>query len=130
MTSVATIPTPFGGFTGCLCAVRRGGEEIRLATYRGVRIERWDARAVRLRQGPYRFEAELLARAAGGAHLLQAPSFGAMRRVIGERLAVPVHVRVTRGGRLLADFVDEGASFEAAGLSPLEQGISQQQRIQ
>ena len=39
MLSIATIPTPIGPFTGCICAICCNRREYRLATYRGARIQ-------------------------------------------------------------------------------------------
>ena len=60
MLAIATIPLPVGSFTGCICSILYGGQEYRLATYRGVQIEAWSSSGAVICQGRYRLEAELL----------------------------------------------------------------------
>ncbi len=111
MLSVATIPLAVGSFTGCICAVMDRGQEYRLATYRGARVEKWSSSGAVIRQGPYRLEAEVIAER---GHPLQAPVDGDMRRTIHESLCAAMRYRFWRGEELLLSHTDEYASFEYA----------------
>ena len=111
MLSIAAIPLPVGRFTGCICAVLHKGREYRLATYRGVRIERWSADGAVIRQGRYRLSAEVLA---GQPRPLQAPVEGTMGRTIHESLCAKIRYRFYEGGALLFDRTEDCASFEYA----------------
>ena len=88
-----------------------GGREYRLASYRGARVEHWDARGAVLRQGKYRLEAALLAEQGCS---LRAPIRGSMARPIRESLRARVCYRFWEGERLLLDRTGSGASFEYA----------------
>lgn len=112
MLAVASIPLPVGTFTGCICAVIHGGREYRLATYRGVRVERWSADGAALRQGEYRLTAEVLGER---PQLLRAPVGGGMGRTVHESLQARVRYRFWAGEKLLFDHTDDHASFEYAG---------------
>ena len=109
MLAIATIPLPMGSFTGCICAVLYGGQEYRLATYRGTQIEGWSDRGAAIRQGRYRLEVELLA---GRGHPLRAPAKGKMKRIVHESLCAKVCYRFWCGKRLLFEHTDDYASFE------------------
>lgn len=111
MLSIATVPTPVGAFTGCICAVRWQGREYRLATYRGVRIERWSGAGAVIRQGELRLEAELLEER---SRPLRAPVEGGMSRVIRESLCAGMRYRFWRGERLLFEHSEDCAGFEYA----------------
>lgn len=111
MLSVATIPLAGGCFTGCISAVLLGGREYRLASYRGARVERWDAAGAVIRQGKYRLEAALLERQECS---LRAPVRGEMDRRIRESLRAKMGYRFWEGERLLLERTDTGASFEYA----------------
>lgn len=109
MISIATIPTAAGCFTGCICAVFHEGREYRLATYRGVRIERWSDAGAVIRQGKYRLAVEVLE---GQGRPLKAPVEGAMGRIIHESLCTKVRCRFWEEKRLLFDHTDSCAGFE------------------
>lgn len=109
MLSIATIPLPVGGFTGCICAVFHQGREYRLATYRGAEIEHWSSRGVAVRQGKYRLEVELLSE---NRRPLRAPVSGDMNRMIHESLCATVRYRFSYGEQLLFEHMDPYASFE------------------
>lgn len=111
MLSIAAIPLAAGHFTGCICAVLYGGREYRLATYRGVRVERWDASGAMIRQGKYRLEAVLLEKQDCS---LRAPVRGGMDRRIRESLRTKMRYRFWEGEQLLFEHTDPGASFEYA----------------
>ena len=111
MLSIATIPMAVGSFTGCICAIVYDGREYRLATYRGARVEQWSESGAEIRQGKYRFEAELLEE-----HKcpLYAPVEGNMGRTIHESLCAKVRYRFWCGETLLFEHTDCRASFEYA----------------
>lgn len=81
MLSVADIPFCGLRFTGCVCAILHQSREYRLATYRGVKIERREPAGVILRQGIYRLEVEIDSCA---SQPLFAPHKGKMSRTIKE----------------------------------------------
>ena len=109
MLSIATIPTAAGCFTGCICAVFHEGREYRLATYRGVRIERWSDGGAVIRQGKYRLAVEVLGK---NENPLKAPMAGTMGRTIHESLCTKVRCRFWEENRLLFDHMDNCAGFE------------------
>lgn len=112
MLSIATIPLAMGSFTGCICAVLYQGQEYRLATYRGVRIERWSGEGALICQGKYRLEVQLLE---GQGQPLRAPKEGNMRRTIHESLSAGLRYRFWAGKELLFDHTDPHGSFEYTG---------------
>lgn len=112
MLSIADIPMPGGSFTGCICAVLWDGQEYRLATYQGVKIQRWSSQGALVQQGALRLEVELLEAA---PHPLSAPVSGGMTRTIHESLFAKIRYRFWKGNHLLFDHTDLQASFEFAG---------------
>ena len=111
MLSIATIPTPLGQFTGCICALYHNGRHYRLATYRGARVERWSGNGAVIRQGNYRFSAELLE---GQGQPLHAPVTGQMSRTIHEHLCSGMRYRFWQDQELIFEHTDPCASFEYA----------------
>lgn len=109
MVAVAAIPLPVWNFTGCICSVFIHGQEYRLATYRGAKIEAWSKSGAVIRQGKYRLEAELLHER---RQVLRAPIEGRMERTIHESLCAEVRYRFWRGTDLLFQRTDPNASFE------------------
>lgn len=111
MLSIAAIPFGKLRFAGCSCAVVLNGQEYRIATYRGVRIQRWSSEGAVLIQGKYRLEVQLLNQK---AQQLRAPADGDMSRTIHESLCAKVWYRFWREGELLIDHTDAHAGFEYA----------------
>lgn len=111
MLSVAAIPLPGIRFTGCICALILHGKEYRLATYRGVRVERWTQNHAVIRQGRYRLEIEV---EAAHPQPLRAPARGAMARMIHESLRAVLRCRFWHGDALLFEGTDQAGSFEYA----------------
>lgn len=109
MLSIATIPMAIGSFTGCICAINYNGREYRLATYRGVKIEQWSGSGAVIRQGEYRFAADVLKHQ---KHPLRAPVEGNMERTIHESLCSRIRYRFWEGDKLLFDRTASCASFE------------------
>ena len=111
MLSIATIPLPIGGFTGCICAVFHRGREYRLATYRGAKIEHWSRQGAVIRQGNYQLEVNLLNE---NRRPLRAPVAGNMSRTIHESLCAAVRYRLLYDERIVFEHTDPYASFEFA----------------
>ena len=109
MLAIATIPLPVGSFTGCICSIFYRGQEYRLATYRGARIETWSSSGTVIRQGKYRLEVELLNERRQALH---APAEGRMERTVHESLCAKVCYRFWHGKDLLLQHTAENASFE------------------
>ena len=109
MLAIAAIPLPVGGFTGCICSVLYHGQEYRLATYRGAKIEKWSPSGAVIRQGQYRLEVELLNER---RQALRAPVEGRMERTIHESLCAEVRYRFWHGDNLSLQHTDSNASFE------------------
>lgn len=111
MLSIAAIPFGKLRFTGCICAIVLNGQEYRIATYRGAKIETWSDCGAILCQGRYRLEVQLLEQK---AQRLRAPSDGDMSRTVHESLCAKVRYRLWRDGVLLFDHTDAYAGFEYA----------------
>ena len=110
MLALAHIPFLAASFTGCLAVVMLDGREYRFATYRGVRIETYTARHVRLRQGRLLLDAEFSPRGTG--HELRAPVRGTMAGRIRESCDADLHLRLSEGGVLLLDTASARATCE------------------
>ena len=91
--------------------LRINGQEHRIATYRGARIQRWSSKGAVLIQGKYRLEVQLLNQK---AQPLRAPADGDMSRTIHESLCAKVRYRFWQDGELLIDHTSAHASFEYA----------------
>lgn len=113
MLSVAAIPLMGSCFTGCICAIVHNGEEYRLATYRGVRIEKWSDSGAVIRQGKYRLEVAVLDKQ---PLPLLAPVNGIMARTIHESLCAEIRCRFWVGETLVLDRTDPNGSFEYSRL--------------
>lgn len=111
MLSAATIPVGKLYFTGCICAVIHEGQEHRIATYRGAKIQSWSAYGAIVRQGKYRLEVQLLEKK---AQPLRAPSDGDMNRTVHESLCAGVRYRFWEQQKLIFDHTDFRAAFEYA----------------
>lgn len=109
MLSIASIPLLFVHFTGCICSVILNGKEYRLATYRGVRVERWTPDEAVIRQGGYRLEIRV---EQTDPKPLRAPSEGTMARTIHESLKSVLRCRFWHGETLLFEGIDQAGSFE------------------
>ena len=109
MLAIAHIPMGIGSFTGIISEVLIAGQFIRLATYRGARVEQWGENGAKVRQGRLCLETEVLER---HALPLQAPNRGKMSRTIHESLFATVRYRLWEGEKLLFDHTDPQASFE------------------
>ena len=111
MMSIATIPLGKLRFTGCICAIVLNGQEYRIATYRGAKIQKWSARGAILEQGRYRLEIQLLEQKAQPLH---APSDGHMNRTVHESLCAKVRYCFWQDRELLVDHTAAQASYEYA----------------
>jgi len=115
MLSVARIPVGPVRFTGCICQVDYAGRHWRLATYHGVRVERWSRSGAVIRQGALRLVVDLLEQ---NASPLRAPAAGDMSRTIHESLCAKVRYRFWADGALVFDHTDGRASYEYAQTEP------------
>ena len=109
MISVAEIPFGPIRFTGVICAILWRGAEYRLATYRGAKAERVADGEVIIRQGDLKLTAKLIEQR---AFPLNAPTGGAMTRVIRESASCKASYTLERKGELLFSFTSDQASFE------------------
>ena len=109
MLSAADIPLGPVSFTGTTCAILWRGQEYRLATYLGARVQKIGGGEVVIRQGDSVLTARLLERE---ARPLQAPHSGAMTRTIHENAACRAYYRFQAGGRTLFAFETARAAFE------------------
>ena len=109
MLSIATIPLGKLHFTGCICSIIQAGQEYRLATYRGVRIQNWSPEGAILIHGKHRLEVQLLEQK---AQSLRAPANGSMSRTIRESLCSKVRYRFWTDGALSFDHTTTQASYE------------------
>lgn len=109
MLSAARIPFCGGAFPGCIGFVYAGGQEWRIATYRGAKLVHVSNREILVRQGDLTLHAELLK---DRPHMLRAPLEGDMVRLIRESPACLVRYTCTLGGRVLLAFVSAQAGFE------------------
>lgn len=112
MASIATVPTPFGEITGCICAIHYRGHRFRLATYRGAKVTKWSNNSAIIRQGKYLLSVEVFS---AQSHDLRAPVQGCMSRTVREGLRATVRYQLWCGSELLFDRTDSAASFESAG---------------
>ena len=108
MLSVARMPM---GFIGCIGEIFFAGKSWRLATYRGVRVEKWSEKGAYLRQGDLRLTVDVLE---GEPAELKAPTAGHMNRTVRESLCAQVRYTFWEGDRLVFDHKDCQASFEYA----------------
>ncbi len=111
MLSVATVPTPLGKITGCICAIVYRGHWYRLATYSGAKVDRWSENSAIIHQGRYLLSVEVFDRQALD---LRAPVQGEMSRTVREGLRATVRYQLWRGSEQIFDRTDTAASFEYA----------------
>ncbi|MDY3280762.1 tocopherol cyclase family protein [Dysosmobacter sp.] len=111
MLAAAEVPVGPLRFPGCLCVVRHGSREYRLATYRGGRVTAWSAAGAEVRQGAYCLQLEF---PAGEGHPLRAPRQGAMSRTVRERVQSEVRCRLLEGQRTVLAWTDPCGSFECS----------------
>lgn len=109
MLSVADVPFHGLSFVGCVGFLYLNGREIRIATYRGARIDDVSNDAVRIRQHDLTLTITAEAQCARG---LLAPVTGKMARIIRESASCPVHCHCAIGQKTLLDFKCAHASFE------------------
>lgn len=110
MLAIARIPLGGASFRGCICAIVHGGQEYRLATYRGVRVLAATPQHIRLAQGNLLLEVDLTQ--SGDGVPLRAPEQGRMSATIRESSSVIAHFRFFRCGQLVFDLTSPAASFE------------------
>jgi len=109
MASVARIPFYGLRFWGCICVVMLNGKEYRLATYKGVKIERCERGVLELKQGKYQLNIYIDER---NGQELPAPHHGKMSSFIRETLSCPARFRFTEGDSCLFEGQSNYASYE------------------
>lgn len=112
MVSIADIPTAWGSFTGCICAIRYHKSQYRLATYRNVKVRRNDRKVIWLCQGEYTL---LIQMEKEKGLALRAPSQGSMNRIIREQLMGTARIRLYEGKELIFDVSSNHVSVEREG---------------
>ncbi|MEG2174533.1 MAG: tocopherol cyclase family protein [Oscillospiraceae bacterium] len=109
MLSVAEIPLMGTQFIGIIGVVLLNGQEYRIATYCGAKIQSMQGGCVRVRQGTLSLTATLLTRKEQSLH---APVLGDMTRIIRESVACRVQYRLEQNGHVLLDVTCDRAGFE------------------
>lgn len=111
MASIALIPFYGLRFWGCICVVRIGEQEYRLATYNRAKIICCKQGLIEILQGKYRLRITVDTR---DGYALKAPKHGEMNRIIRENLSCTAKFRLTENGRVLLDSKSRYASYEYA----------------
>lgn len=109
MAAVAVIPFCGMRFRGCICVIRYGGREYRLATYLGVRVLCCTEEKILLKQGRYRLAIRIHSK---NSRRLSAPENGRMTRTILEAAACPAEFLFYKGKRQIFHLHTHRASFE------------------
>lgn len=109
MLAVADIPLFGLKFTGIIGVVFYEGKEYRIATYLGAKINGLKENGVTVKQGKYRFVAELVK---SNSHPLNAPVNGKMKRTIHESASCTAHYAFYIGKEKVFDITSDRASFE------------------
>ena len=109
MLSVADVPLFGRTIAGIVGFVYCGGSETRIATYHGARAAEISNARVVVRQGDFTLTVEP---AQTEHHLLRAPQYGGMTRVIRENVACRVRYIAQKGGTTVFDVSLDQASFE------------------
>lgn len=110
MVSIAHIPLCGASFTGCICAIIYGGQEYRLATYRGVRIRASRENHISLSQGKLLLEIEIKPTHSG--HPLRSPVQGKMSGIIRESSNASIRVRLWNQKEPIFDLHSNHAMYE------------------
>jgi len=109
MVSIAKIPFAGFHFTGCICVVWLNGKEHRLATYKGVKILRYEHGAIELKQGKYHLTVTVDQQA---AHSLASPKSGMMSGVIRESASCPAKFVFSCDDKVIFKGESRCASYE------------------
>lgn len=107
--SAAEIPLGPFRFTGCIASIYYKGKELRMATYLGAKVLRYDDQEAVVSQGNLIFSITRLSR---NSFTLRAPQKGEMSRIIKENPSCRVRYLLTRNGHPLLDLTGEQAGFE------------------
>lgn len=109
MLSIAEIPFGLLHFTGIIGVIQWRGQEYRIATYLGAKVQKITPDEIIVRQGSTILTVTPME---PPAHPLQAPVQGAMCRTIRESAACRVCYRVEKNGETLFSFESDRASLE------------------
>ncbi|MDE6087849.1 MAG: tocopherol cyclase family protein [Oscillospiraceae bacterium] len=109
MLSVADVPLMGLHFHGVIGVVIIDGQEHRIATCLGAKLDYIHQNTVVIKQGDYCLTAKMIQK---HAKPLNAPEHGKMSRMIHESLSCKAFYRFEHHGRILCEFVSDRASFE------------------
>lgn len=109
MVSIADIPFMGMNFKGCIAVVYYKGKEYRLATYNGVRILRYNSKALEIKKGKYKLKIDINERS---PQKLLAPSNGNMSRTIHENASCSGTFTFYEGNKVIFNISSENVSFE------------------
>lgn len=110
MVSIAHIPFCGSSFRGCICAILYQGREYRLATYRGVQVERLTPEHIILSQSSLLLDLEIAPSHTG--HPLRAPQCGKMSRAIRESCNASLQARLWNRGKPVFALQSDHAVYE------------------
>ena len=111
VVSIATIPLGPLNFKGCICNINYLGNEYRMATYLGVKINQCSEQNVILTQRKYKLIIDV---SKSNGKNLSAPHAGNMVRTIKEDISCKANFKFFINNDLLFDITDENTSFEYA----------------
>ncbi len=109
----AGVELPFAGnrgmLMGCFVCIDQDGYKVKLATYRGARVEEISPNTFRIRQGKYVFEGWKME---GKPVKLQAPLGSAMSESTEEYLECTVRYKLSHNGETIFDEISQRAAYE------------------
>lgn len=109
VAAIARIPFYGLKFWGCICVVKLGGKEYRLATYKGAKIIENKPGRIQLKQGKYRLIIQVESE---GGHQLPAPYRGKMDHTIVEDISCKATFKFMEGDQIRFEGSSEQASYE------------------
>lgn len=111
--SCSGVELPFtggkGSLMGCFVCIDQNGYKVKLATYRGARIEEISPDGFRIRQGKYVFEGWKME---GKPVKLQAPLGSVMSETTEEYVECTVRYKLSHGGETIFDEISQRAAYE------------------
>ncbi len=107
--AAAEMPVAGKFFRGCFACIDNHGEKIKLATYKGCRIEHYSPSGFRMRQGKYLLEGWKME---GTPVTLRSPVNGQLTGRTEEYLVCRVRYRLEKDGKVIFDEIGCGAAYE------------------
>jgi len=111
--SCAGVELPFAGgrktLMGCFACIDQGGYKVKLATYRGAKVEAYSQEGFRIRQGKYLLEGWKME---GKPVKLQAPLGSAMSERTEEYLKCTARYKLSHNGETIFDEISQRAAYE------------------